>query len=595
MGRFARTLTNSAEDDLRWPPLGCERPQRRVATAGSVLKTPAAVCTMEENLPVITTDSVIWEMSVKVAGSNPTPASVPAREWENDMRQSLLRALGFTWVLTACVLIGAAAEAELLPQEPVEIGTTPQFLFDNYIIDNHWALNQPEETVRRILHPGQKYEGNPVIAEDGGYVCVLRDEETGVFRMWYQTYMGPPKPGREDWHEYVTSYAESLDGLSWKLPKLGLVEREGTKENNIVWRGVHPKWYMGGSPYLLEVPEEHRRGFRYVMFYNDVLFEDDRQALNLVGSHDGIHWDKSSVTKLTSIPSDTHNAIVYDAKRDEFVMYLRSKRTYDPFGDTNLNRGHTRRVARMTSKALWCRWDDRPQNILIPDEQDAAQGYTSFYGMPVRRHAGLYWGFLCPYRPDTFMHTEFAWSRDGIRFDRLPDRPKLIPRGPEGSWDDGMVFSGYQWIDVGDEWWLYYSGNDGPHNQTQRKAGIGLIRFRKEGFISLRGPESGGFIATRSIKWPGGNLLINARARGGELRVRVTEAGRSEGRFHGRVLPGFDYTDCIAFEGDDVAHEVVWPERSLNELAGQTIQLEFYLRSAELYTFRASGPAFRRG
>ena len=72
--------------------------------------------------------------------------------------------------------------------------------------------------------------------------------------------------------------------------------------------------------------------------------------------------------------------------------------------------------------------------------------------MPVRYHAGIYWGFLWPYKPETFLHAELAWSRDGMRFERLPSRPQLIPRGPKGSWDYGMAISGYQWLDVGNEW-----------------------------------------------------------------------------------------------------------------------------------------------
>jgi hypothetical protein len=483
-----------------------------------------------------------------------------------------------------CLLASVAGADDVLPRDPVEIETTPQFLVDNYIIDNHWTLNQPEETVRRVFHPGRKYDGNPVIPEDGGYVSVLKDDETGLFRMWYQTYMGLPKPGREDWHEYVTSYAESDDGLLWRLPKLGLIERNGTKENNLVWRGAHSKWYMGESPFLLDVPEAARRGYRYLMFYHDVRFQGDVQSLNLVGSHDGIHWDMSSVTKLTSIPSDTHNAIVYDPRRREYVMYLRSRPRYGPFEGTNINVGHSRRVARMSSKQLWTRWSDSAENILIPDEKDAAQGFTHFYGMPVKYDAGIYWGFLCPYKPETFMHTELAWSRDGIRFERLPSRPKLIERGPEGSWDYGMVISGYQWIEVGDEWWLYYCGNNGPHN-TETRTGIGLIKFRKEGFISMRGPAGGGFVATRKIRWPGGTLLINADAHGGELRVRVTDENR-------KVLPGYDYVDCATFNTDAVSDEIRWKKKSIGELGGRVIRLEFFLKNADLYTFRASGSAY---
>ncbi len=41
-----------------------------------------------------------------------------------------------------------------------------------------------------------------------------------------------------------TSYAESHDGLSWVLPKLGLVEWKGTNQDNVAWRGIAPKWYV---------------------------------------------------------------------------------------------------------------------------------------------------------------------------------------------------------------------------------------------------------------------------------------------------------------------------------------------------------------
>ena len=121
--------------------------------------------------------------------------------------------------------------------------------------------------------------------------------------------------------------------------------------------------------------------------------------------------------------------------------------------------------------------------------------------------------------------------------------------------------------------------NDGPHN-TQTKAGIGLIKFRKEGFISMRGPAGGGFIATRKIRWPGGDLLINAASNNGKLLVRVTDENRM-------VIPGFDYADCDLFSGDDVSHKTLWKNKPISELKGRVIRLEFYLKNADLYTFRA--------
>jgi hypothetical protein len=144
-----------------------------------------------------------------------------------------------------------------------------------------------------------------------------------------------------------------------------------------------------------------------------------------------------------------------------------------------------------------------------------------------------------------------------------------------------MVFSGYQWLDVGDQWWMYYAGWDGPHGTKERSPGIGLLKLRREGFISMRGPRSGGVICTRKILWPGGKLLVNADAADGELSVRVTDARR-------KVIPGLDYDDCAAFSGDAVAHEVAWQDKSIDSLAGKVVRFEFFLKDADLYTFRAS-------
>lgn len=96
----------------------------------------------------------------------------------------------------------------------------------------------------------------------------------------------------------------------------------------------------------------------------------------------------------------------------------------------------------------------------------------------------------------------------------------------------------------------------------------------------MRGPAGGGVICTRQIKWPGGKLHVNADARAGELKVRVSGERR-------KPLPGLDYADCRPFTGDNVAQEITWREKSLDELKDQVIRLEFLLKNSDLYAFRA--------
>jgi hypothetical protein len=469
------------------------------------------------------------------------------------------------------------AAARPVPDEPLEIGHTPQFFVDDFIVDNRWSLKPKREEVLRVFHPPKKHELNPLVRGDGGYVSVKRDAQGGGFKMWYQTHQAVA--GGEEGNEYAIAYAESADGLQWKLPKLGLHAWKGTRDNNIVWKGKGSKRASG--PQILEVSERDRRGYRFILTYRTGGVRD-ASGVRVVGSQDGIHWDEANDSLIAALPSDTQNSIVFDETAGEYVMFCRPKDRYLVGGRTDaLLDGESRRIARMSGKSLWEKWSGAPETILIPDELDMQRGFNRFYGMSAKYHAGIHWGFVWPFKLNTDIVTELAWSRDGWNWQRFPTRPRLLELGAEGAWDDGMVFGSADWVEMGDQWWLYYAGSDGPHEARERTAGIGVAVLRKEGFISLHGPLGGGVVCTKRLRWPGGSLWVNADARAGEMKVRVSDERR-------KAIAGFDFSDCQPFTGDSVAQEIVWKGKSLNALKGQVVRLEFFLRDADLYTFCAS-------
>jgi hypothetical protein len=234
---------------------------------------------------------------------------------------------------------------------------------------------------------------------------------------------------------------------------------------------------------------------------------------------------------------------------------------------------------------LWTEWRGSPKALLTPDEIDAESHYNFFYGMPVHHYAGIYWGFLWVFQMNDPIHTELVTSRDGVHWRRSPKRVPLIPLGEEGAWDDGMTFGGPHWVEVGDQWWFYYAGHDGGHDTEGRKAAIGLATCPKERLIGLYGPKNGGgVVITRLIKWPGGDLFINAASRGdgaAQLSVRISDAIRDP-------LAGFDHADCLPFGGDAVRHKVTWRgDRSMAELEGKVVRLEIFLQDVDLFTIVA--------
>lgn len=467
------------------------------------------------------------------------------------------------------------AQTGSVATEPLEIGRTPQFFLDDFLVDNRWSLKPKREEVLRVFHAPKKHGLNPLIHGDGGYVSVARDEELG-FKMWYQTHQAVA--GGEEGNEYAIAYAESADGLRWTRPKLNLHEWKGTRANNIVWKGKGSKRASG--PQILQVPEQDRRGYRFLLTYRTGGVRD-ASGVRVVGSADGIHWDEANDSLIAALPSDTQNSIVFDPVAGDYVMFCRPKDRYLVGGRTDaLLDGESRRIARLSGRSLWEKWSGAPATILIPDELDMQRGFNRFYGLSAKHHAGIHWGCLWPFKLNTDIVTELAWSRDGWNWQRFPTRPRLLELGADGAWDDGMVFGSADWVEVGGEWWLYYAGHDGPHETRERKAGIGVATIRKEGFISLHGPPGGGVVCTRRLRWPGGSLLVNATARGGEVKARLTDEQR-------RPIPGFDYADGQPFSGDSVAHAFSWKGKSTSELKGRIVRLEFFLRDADLYTFRA--------
>lgn len=90
-----------------------------------------------------------------------------------------------TVAMLVAILWCASVEAGEVPQA-LEIAHEPQFFVDDYVVDNRWGVEYLKETVTRVFHPPKKNKHNPLIAGTGGYVNVVRDEQAGLFRMWYQ-------------------------------------------------------------------------------------------------------------------------------------------------------------------------------------------------------------------------------------------------------------------------------------------------------------------------------------------------------------------------------------------------------------------------
>ena len=233
--------------------------------------------------------------------------------------------------------------------------------------------------------------------------------------------------------------------------------------------------------------------------------------------------------------------------------------------------------------------------ILTPDEYDdrwvvEKNQHTDFYGLSAFAYESGYIGFLWVFRitdgvNDGPIFCELVSSRDGVNWTRqetASGRPPILPLGPRGAWDAGMVFTPNHPLVEGGTIKLWYGGIAATHGAPDgdNRSGIGLATLRKDGFASLDAGDVAGTVTTRLLNGARGALRVNADASRGELRVEVLDA-------KGRVLPGYGREDSVPITADGVNTVVKWRDHRALPDANQSLALRFVMRRASIYSFMA--------
>jgi hypothetical protein len=489
-------------------------------------------------------------------------------------------------LLIGCLMIASSAGAESIPLQPVAFEKGEfQYFLDDYLIENRFD-KLFNASPRHIVHKGKPDQQNPLIVADKPWEIhgilanpsIIYDKEQSLFRAYYHIYKNPDgsTPSR-------LGYAESKDGVHWAKPEFGKFPWKGDN-TNIIFEASHFQ--------IVDIPDDKKGGARYLGLY----INDADNGEYLARSQDGINWERAS--KILPAYSDCQHSIVYDRKRDEFLIYFRNKYQFEQKKE-HPKAGTTRVISRLANKELFTLWKEMPKAVILPQGNDA----LLFYGMTVAIRDNVYFGFLEQYDlyPDETLDVELRTSRDGLdwkrqdtdeyrmvrgRYKRQKDGDHLISRGKYGEWNGGMVKpAGF--IEYGNEWLVYFAGYEGYHGEVlEKKGSIGLLRFRKEGFVSVRSHESlPSYVITRPLIWPGGQLKVNFDGidvfpKPGSLRVRVVDAARNP-------IEGFSFADCESFEGDDVRAAIRWKSADIASLKGREIRLEFEFQHGDLFGFIA--------
>ncbi|MFH1743551.1 MAG: hypothetical protein ABIH23_31495 [bacterium] len=421
-----------------------------------------------------------------------------------------------------------------------------------------------------VLGVVEKDPNNPLFREDKPweprfdnlYANVIYDQDEKLYRCWYSPFTidelasKTPRekrktmPYRSTTREMGICYAFSKDGITWEKPELGLVEFQGSTQNNIVWRGPHGSGVMKDP-----LDPDPARRFKMIGKIDDLV---------QVGfSPDGLRWPDAIPAEEIQAAADTHNNAFWSPELGRYVGITR-------LWDNALSPGI--RVVGRTESADFTRWTKAVEVFrALPEEP-----HRQIYAMPVFRYAGVYLGLPMLLNTDTdVVDCELAWSADTVNWHRVCPGTSFIPRGPDGSYDSGCVYAAAYPVFEENEIKIYYGGNNDTH-MSWRDGFFCLARLRPDGFAGFEQASSDkpGLVATHYITCVGSKLQISADAREGSVRVSVL--GQK----------GLGLNECEPVSGNVIDRGVSWRDgKDLSALIGQQICLRFELKNARLYAF----------
>ncbi len=471
-----------------------------------------------------------------------------------------MRYLSITLLLSILIISPTAAEESSVP---IIVGDHLQLFLNDGLIDR-------AREVRRVLHSPRPAEiaierdrpwedstmYDPVVIKDGDR-----------FRMWYRANFNKPP--------FYTAYAESADGIRWTKPSLGLVEFQGSKDNNIIWAGDHSQ--PGGQPTVWCVFKDDNPSARADEKYKATGLAAGRGLQGLV-SPDGIHWKLLQSEKIVPAigPFDTHSISMWDSVRRKYVVYTREFVN----GVRHIRRTESDDFRKFPVPTLIKFLDDPPR----PLEHLYKNAATPYYRRP-----DLMLMFPKRYLPDRTPDPKwpapgvsdivFMFSYDGLRFDRQFREAFLRPGHDPLNWHDRAIEVGPGlWPTGAGEMSLYYMEHY-RSNSVRVRRGV----LRTDGFVSVQAGATGGEIVTKRLTFTGNRLLMNyATSAAGTVRVEIQDAD-------GQPISGFTLADCPEIYGDQIDHPITWAGQSdLSRLAGKSIRVKITLSDADLYSFRFS-------
>lgn len=476
------------------------------------------------------------------------------------------------WVL---LLIGmqslVLADAVTDPNAVIDVGDRKQLFIDGLFFES-------SDNIAQRVVPALKTGEHTLVSDRPWENATLNwfsvMDDAGTYRMWYECYDVEGWPTTDD-----TSfcYAESLDGIHWNKPSLGLFAYHGATDNNILFRQIGTKETLsrvhgaGVFKDLDALPEARYKAVSQGIFAG---FDPPHRVAGMF-SPDGLHWTRLP-HPICDVFADSQYSAFWDEAIGQYVLFGRVA-------------GRGRAIGRAVSPTF-----DRFEALtLVLQTDDRDPSDSDLYNPAASKYAyadGIYLMF-----PSVYRHTEdtldihLAVSRDGIHWS-WPDHGRpFVALGATGAFDSGSLYMAQEIVRSGNELWMYYGGSPLTHNEAELDAlaipenrrVYSRVVCRLDGFVSVEaGDMEGGFI-TPPLAFQGTTLHLNAKTdAAGEIRVGLLDG-------ENRPLVGYSVEDCIPIRGDHIDTTVTWNDggKRINTV-DKPVKLTVRMKNASLFAFQ---------
>jgi hypothetical protein len=471
-------------------------------------------------------------------------------------------------ILTLCAFIDANRYDE---RKVIALGDRREIFVSHYLIYKMEGTRLVKHTPRdegAVLFFDKPWE-----SKAPAYVTILKDGDV------YRAYYRGGHVMRDGKKTQNTCYAESKDGITWSKPSVGLIEINGSRDNNVLV-DVEPVTH-NFSPFIDKNPAAPPSQ-RY-----KALGGDSKTGLIAYVSADGITWKKlreEGVFKKGYF--DSQNVSFWSESEKMYVCYFRA------WTAGNGIRGY-RSVSRTTSKDF-VNWSD-PVPMTFGDvrfEHLYTQQTSPYFRAP-HIYVAIGSRFL-PHRQiasleqlnelevDPGQHkglseAYFMTSRGGNVYDRTFMEAFMRPGMGLNNWSARTNYPSLNVVPTGPDEMSVYVNQD----YAQPTGHLRRYSLRIDGFTSINGGYGGGTVTTKPFTFSGDNLEINySTSAAGEMRVEIQDE-------QGNPIPGFSMKDAQMLIGNEISKTVSWKGgSSLASLRSKPVRLHVYLKDADLYSIK---------